>query len=89
MQGAQRNVHSIQYLFRNNSCFVDKDLATALWILQLGIQTKTRVDPSGKSVHFMDNFYTCHLLGETLKKFTQNEAYIIETVKFTNVDSTN
>jgi hypothetical protein len=38
---------------------------------------------------FSDNFYTRHTIAEVLHKFTDNEAHLIGTVKFTNVDATN
>ena len=70
-------------------CMVNKDSASALWILQLAQQTKLLRDPSGKRVHFMDNFYTRHVLAETLKTITDGEARVIGTVKYTNVDGIN
>jgi hypothetical protein len=71
------------------SDIVDKDSPTALWILQMAYQTKIYPHPSGKRVFFTDNFYTCHTLAKELKGIADNEARMIGTVKFTNVDSTN
>ena len=71
------------------SDIVDKDSPRALWILQMAYQTKVYPDPSGKRVFFTDNFYTRHTLAKELKGITDNEARLIGTVKFTNVDSTN
>jgi hypothetical protein len=34
-------------------------------------------------------FYTWHIIAELLNKFTDREAYVIGTEKFTNVDATN
>jgi Transposase IS4 len=71
------------------SDIVNKDSPTALWILQMAYQTKMYPDPSGKRVFFTDNFHTCHTLAKELKGITDNEARVIRTEKFTNVDSTN
>ncbi len=37
----------------------------------------------------MDNFYTHHTLGLSLKKISDGEAHLCGTVRFTNVDATN
>ena len=68
---------------------IDKDSATALWILQMGYQTLLAKDTSGKRLFFTDNFYTRHVLAKVLKQITDGEARICGTVKFTNVDATN
>ena len=71
------------------SDIVDKDSPTALWILQMAYQSKLYPDPSGKRVFFTDNFYTHHTLAKELQAITDNEAKLIGTLKFTNVDATN
>jgi hypothetical protein len=38
---------------------------------------------------FCDNFYTRHSLAAALGKFTDGEAKIVGTIKFTNLDATN
>jgi hypothetical protein len=68
---------------------VKGESASALWVLQMAHHTKQHQDPSGKRVFFMDNFYTRHTLGMLLKKITDGEAHLCETVQFTNVDATN
>lgn len=55
----------------------------------MAYQTKLYPDPSGKRVFFTDNFYTRHTLAKELQGITDNEARLIGTVKFTNVDATN
>jgi hypothetical protein len=63
---------------------------SALWICMMGHQTKSFKQQDGaKRYFFTDNYYTRHIVATTLKKFTDNEARIIGTVKFTNVDGTN
>jgi hypothetical protein len=52
---------------------IKADSATALWVLQLAHQAKKQMDPSGKWVTFMDNFYTRHRLGQALKAMTDGE----------------
>jgi hypothetical protein len=66
------------------------DTPSALWICMMGQQTKNFKQPGdGKRYFFSDNFYTRHIVAERLQKFTDNEAYLIGTLKFTNVDATN
>jgi len=63
---------------------------SALWISMMGQQCKRWKQPNGlKRYFFTDNFYTRHVVASTLKKFTDDAARIIGTVKFTNVDGTN
>jgi hypothetical protein len=57
--------------------------------MMMAHQTKIHPDPTGKRVFFMDNFYTRHVLARALKNITQDEARIVGTIKFTNVDATN
>jgi hypothetical protein len=47
---------------------VKGESASALWVLQVAYHTKHYQHPSGKRVFFMDNFYTHHTLGLSLKK---------------------
>ena len=68
---------------------VEQDSPTALWILQMVHQTKAHLEPSGKQRFFCNNFYMHHALALLLKQFTDNEARLIGTVKFTNVDAIN
>jgi sporulation protein YlmC with PRC-barrel domain len=69
---------------------IEKKSASALWICQMAHQTKLYPAPNkGNRVFFTDNFYTRHILALVLKSVTDDEARIIGTVKFTNVDSTN
>ena len=75
-------------LSRENSS-IDPNSATSTWVLQKAHLTKMHPDPSGWQVFFTDNFYTRHNLAKELKLLTDNEAWLIDTVKFTNVDETN
>lgn len=71
------------------SDIVDKDAPTVLWILQMAYQTKLYPDPSRKRVFFTDYFYNRQTLAKELQGITDNEARLIETVKFTNVNVKN
>jgi hypothetical protein len=42
-----------------------------------------------EAIFFCDNYYTWHTLASSLYNFTDGEAHLIGTVKFTNVDVTN
>jgi hypothetical protein len=83
----------MQTPYNNVLCASDSavkgESASALWVLQMSHHTKQYQDPSGKRVFFMDNFYTRHTLGLSLKKITDGEAHLCGTVWFTNVDATN
>jgi len=68
---------------------VKGDSATALWVLQLAHPCKKRPDPSGKRVVFMDNFYTRHDLGETLKTMTDGEVRITGTCRMNFIRQVN
>jgi hypothetical protein len=77
------------YTYLKHLKLVEEGSASALWILQMAHQTKLHRDPSGKRVFFTDNYYTRHILALALKLVTDQEARIISTVKFTNINSTN
>ena len=83
----------MQTPYNNVLCACDSavkgESASALWVLQMSHHTKQYQDPSGKRVFFMDNFYTRHTLGLSLKKITDGDAHLCGTVRFTNIDGTN
>jgi len=63
---------------------------SALWITMMGHQSAIYKQPNGgKRYFFCDNYYTRHAIANALTKFTDGEARVIGTVKFTNVDGTN
>jgi hypothetical protein len=63
---------------------------SALWVCMMAHQTANCKQPSGgKRYFFCDNYYTRHTLACALREFTDGEAHMIGTVKFTNVDATN
>ena len=87
-----RNLRTPYYMHIGNDTSKDTiaDTPSALWICMMGQQTKNFKQPGeGKRYFFTDNFYTRHIVAERLQKFTDNEAYLIGTLKFTNVDATN
>ena len=59
-----------------------------MWVLQIPHQTKLFPDPSG-SKKIMDSFFTPHTLVQALKQMVGGEARIVETVKFSKIDSKN
>ena len=65
------------------------DDPTAMWILQMVHPCKKLKDPSGKCVVFMDNFYTCHSLGQALKKMTDGEVRITGTCHLNYINKVN
>ena len=65
------------------------DDPTAMWILQMVHPCKKLKDPSGKCMVFMDNFYTCHSLGQALKKMTDGEERITGTCHLNNINKVN
>ncbi len=66
------------------------DTPSALWMCMMGHQTASLKAPNGRNRNvFCDNFYTRHSLAAALGKFTDGEAKIVGTVKFTNLDATN
>ena len=46
---------------------INKDSLSALWVLQMGQQTKLLQDPSSSHTVFTNNFYTHHTLANSLK----------------------
>jgi hypothetical protein len=76
-------------IIQSKTSKIDATKASALWVLQMGLQTKRLRDPSGRRVFFTDNFYTRHNLAMVLSEFTDGEGKLIGTVKYTNVDATN
>jgi hypothetical protein len=68
---------------------VDRNSATALWILQLAHQVKNDNSADRKQVIFTDNFYMRHIMAKQLHCITDGNAFMIGTVKFTNVDAMN
>jgi hypothetical protein len=66
------------------------DTPSALWVCMMAHQMANYKQPTGlKRYFFCDNYYTRHRLAMLLHEFTDGEAYMIGTVKFTNVDATN
>jgi hypothetical protein len=66
------------------------DTPSALWVCMMAHQMANYTQPTGsKRCFFCDNYYTHHRLATVLHEFTDSEAYMIGTVKFTNVDATN
>ncbi len=55
----------------------------------MALRAKRYRDPKGCRVFFTDNFYTRHKLAISLKEITDGECRLVDTVKFSNVDSTN
>ncbi len=47
---------------------------SALWLLQMALQTKRLWDPSRQRVFFTDNFYTRHNLAMSLREITDGKA---------------
>ena len=78
-----------RFFTENRECGIDKDSASALWMLQLGHCTKVLKDPCGKRWFFTDNFYTRHLLANGLNTFTNGEGKLIGTIKFNTVNGIN
>ena len=68
---------------------LDSSLASATWLLMRSHLTKTFSDPSGRRMFFTDNFNTWQNIAEELKSLNDREAWIVASVKFTNVDGTN
>lgn len=65
------------------------DTPSALWVCMMGHQSQSYKQPDQKRYFFCDNFYTRHTVADRLHAFSDKEAYLIGTVKFTNVDGTN
>jgi YHS domain-containing protein len=60
---------------------------SALWICMMGHQSVIyKQRHGGKRYFFCDNYCTQHAIANALTKFTDGEAQIIGTPKFTNVD---
>jgi hypothetical protein len=72
-----------EYVYTHNT-------SSALWVCMMAHQTANYKQPTGSKWYFFcDNYYTCHRLATVLHEFTDGEAYMIGTVKVTNVDATN
>jgi Transposase IS4 len=75
----------------HNNKNIEKGSPTALWTMMMAQRIKIFCDPSNKQVFLMDNYYARHilLLARALKMTTQDEARIVGTIKFTNIDAKN
>ena len=67
---------------------------SALWTCMVGLFVKTKsinnISSCGnKRYLFCDNFYTCHTLANSIRKFTDSEVCMIGTVRFSYIDSIN
>ena len=65
-----------------------RESPSALWILQLALQTKIYKYGNG-SIDVTDNFYTRHKLAQQLIKVTDGEMKMIGTVRLNLVDGVN